>query len=177
MDVVVRTDEAPASLLPSVRQKVAGLDPELALANVSTMDEWVSKSAAQPRLNTVLLSVFASLALVITSTGIYGVLAYSVSERTGEIGLRMALGASPGNILRLIAAEGMRVTIVGVGLGLLGAMVLGRVLSSLIYEVTARDPVIYTVGAIMLAFVALAASVVPALRAARVLPMVALRHE
>lgn len=177
MDVVVRTDQAPASLLPSVRQKVAELDPELALANVRAMDEWVANSAAQPRLNTVLLSVFASLALVIASIGIYGVLAYSVSERTGEIGLRMALGASRGNILRLFAGEGVQVTIIGVGLGLVGATVLGRVLSTLIYDVTARDPVTYSVGTIVLSLVALAACVIPPMRAARVLPMVALRHE
>jgi putative ABC transport system permease protein len=177
MDLVVRTDQSPASLLPAIRQKVAELDTELALANVRTMDEWVSNSAAQPRMNAVLLSVFAFLALLIASIGIYGVLAYSVSERTGEIGLRMALGASPSDILRMVAGEGMRVTVAGIGLGLVGALLLERVLSSLIYDVSARDPATYTLGPTLLAVVALAACILPALRAARVLPMVALRHE
>jgi putative ABC transport system permease protein len=176
-DVVVRTDQAPASLLPAIRQKVAELDRDLALANVRTMDEWVSNSAAQPRLNTVLLSVFASIALLIASIGIYGVLAYSVSQRTGEIGLRMALGASPRDILRLVGREGLRVIIGGIVVGLLGAMALGKVMSGLIYEVTVRDPATFVIASAFLFVVGLAASIFPALRAARVLPMVALRHE
>jgi len=176
-DVVVRTDQAPASLLPAIREKVAELDRDLALANVRTMDEWVSNSAAQPRLNTVLLSVFASIALLIASIGIYGVLAYSVSQRTGEIGLRMALGASPRNILRLVGSEGLRVIAAGIAVGLTGAAALGKVLSGLIYEVTARDPATFILAAVFLSAVGLAASIIPAVRAARVLPMVALRHE
>ena len=105
MDVVVRTDREPASLLPAIRQKAAEWDPELALANIRTMEEWVSNSAAQPRLNAVLLAVFSAIAVLIASIGIYGVLAYSVSQRTSEIGLRMALGATAGDILRLIAGQ------------------------------------------------------------------------
>ena len=177
MDVVVRTDQSPASLLPAIRQKVAELDPQLALANIRTMDEWVSNSAAQPRLNTVLLSVFASIALLIASIGIYGVLAYSVSQRTTEIGLRMALGATPADVLRLIAGEALRVTIAGIASGLLGAISLGKVLSGSLYEVAARDVATYGGTAAVLTVVALAASMIPALRAARVHPMVALRHE
>ena len=176
-DVVVRTDQPPASLVPSIREKVAELDRDLALANVRTMDEWVSNSAAQPRLNTVLLSVFAFIALLIASIGIYGILAYSVSQRTGEIGLRMALGASPGDILRLVVREGLLVICGGVAAGLLGAAALGKVMSGLIYEVTARDPVTFAIAAGFLSAVGLAASVIPAFRAARILPMAALRHE
>jgi hypothetical protein len=127
MDIVVRTDGSPApeALLPAIREKVRELDSELALANVRTMEQWLSNSAAQPRLNTVMLSVFAFVALLIASLGIYGVLAYSVSQRTGEIGVRMALGATPRDALRLIIREGMTGVVIGVGAGLLGGLALG----------------------------------------------------
>jgi putative ABC transport system permease protein len=177
MDVVVRTDQAPDSLLPAIRQKIRELDPELAMANVRTMDEWLSNSASQPRLNSVLLGTFASIALLIASIGIYAVLAYSVSQRTGEIGVRMALGATRQNVLRLIVTEGVVVTAVGVGVGLVGALALGRVLASLVFGVEVHDPTTLTLAVVTLSAVAMAASIVPALRASRVDPMVALRHE
>ncbi|MGC2300639.1 MAG: ABC transporter permease [Acidobacteriaceae bacterium] len=177
MDVAVRTDQAPDLLLPSIRQKIRELDPQLALANVRTMDEWLSNSASQPRLNTVLLGVFASVALLIASIGIYGVLAYSVSQRIGEIGVRMAVGATPRNVLGLIVIEGMKVALIGVAVGLLGALALGRVISSLVFGVPVHDPATFTLAAVTLTAVALAASIVPAMRASRVDPMVALRHE
>ena len=177
MDVAVRTEGAPEALLPSLRQKVHELDAELALANVRTMDEWVSNNAAQPRLNAVLLGVFAALALMIAAIGIYGVLAYSVNQRTREIGLRMALGAHPGKVLRLIVLEGMTVGLIGIGLGLLGGLALGRAVASLVYGVAVRDPATFAGVAFTLALVALAACVIPARRAARVDPMVALRYE
>jgi putative ABC transport system permease protein len=177
MDIVVRTDGSPDALLPSVRQKIRELDPQLALANIRTMDEWISNSASQPRLNSVFLGVFASLALLIASIGIYGVLAFSVSQRTSEIGVRMALGATRRNVLGLIVTEGMTVALLGVGVGIVGALALGRVLASLVFGVRVYDPATFTIAAITLTVVALAASVVPALRASRVDPMVALRHE
>jgi predicted permease len=177
MDVVVRTDGSPESLLASIRQKVHELDPELALANVRTMDQWLSNSSAQPRLNTVLLSIFAFVALLIASIGIYGVLAYSVSQRNGEIGVRMALGATPRGVLRLVVGEGMRVALIGIGTGLVGGLALGRVLSSLVFGVPVRDPATFIVVAVALASVALAACAVPAFRASRVDPVVALRYQ
>jgi putative ABC transport system permease protein len=177
MDVVVRTDGPPDALLPAIRQSVHELDPELALANVRTMDEWLSNSAAQPRLNTVLLSVFAFVALLIASIGIYGVLAYSVSQRTAELGLRMALGATPQGVLRLIVVEGMKVALVGIAVGVLGGVAVGRAVSSLVFGVAVRDPATFTGVALMLATVALAACAIPARRAAKVDPMVALRYE
>ena len=176
MDVVVRTSAAPDSVLPAVRQKIRELDPQLALANIRTEDEWVSNSAAQPRLNSVLLGVFAAVALLIASIGIYGVLAYSVSQRTSEIGVRMALGATRSHVLRLIVTEGLVVAIAGIGLGLLGALALARVLASLVFGVQVHDPSTFAAAAFTLALVALAASIVPALRASRVDPMVALRQ-
>jgi putative ABC transport system permease protein len=179
MDIVVRTDgsRAPEALLPAIREKVRELDSELALANVRTMEQWLSNSAAQPRLNTVMLSVFAFVALLIASLGIYGVLAYSVSQRTGEIGVRMALGATPRDALRLIIREGMTVVAIGIGAGLLGGLALGRAVSSLVFGVPVRDPVVFIGVAATLAAVALAACAIPALRASRVDPIVALRYE
>jgi putative ABC transport system permease protein len=177
MDVVVRADASPETLLPAIRQKVHELDAELALANVRTMDQWLSNSAAQPRLNTMLLVVFASVALLIASVGIYGVIAYSVSQRTGEIGVRMALGATPSDMLRLIVGEGMKLALIGIVAGLLGGLALGRAVSSLLFGVPVRDPLTFTLVAVVLAGVALAACTIPALRASRVDPIAALRYE
>ena len=177
MDIVVRTDASPELSLLAIRQKVHELDAELALANVRTMDQWLSNSAAQPRLNTTLLAIFAAVALVIASIGIYGVIAYSVNQRTGEIGVRMALGATPRGVLRLIVSEGMKVALIGIGTGLLGGLVLGRAVSSLVFGVPVRDPLTFTGVAVALASVTLAASTIPAIRASRVDPIVALRYE
>ena len=177
MDVVARTDGSPDALVPSIRQKVHELDADLALANVRTMDDWVANSAAQPRLNAMLLATFAAVALLIAAIGIYGILAYSVNQRKREIGLRMALGAQPGNVLRLIVGEGMRVAAAGVAAGLIGGLALGRAFSSLVYGVPVRDPLTFFLVALVLVCVALAACAIPAQRAARVDPMVALRYE
>jgi putative ABC transport system permease protein len=185
MDVVVRrdvrsdagTDGSAEALLPSIRQRIHDLDAGLALANVNTMDQWLSNSAAQPRLNTVLLSVFAFVALLIAAIGIYGVLAYSVNQRTREIGLRMALGATPRSVLQLIVSQGMKVVLIGVGVGLGGGLALGRAVSSLVFGVPVRDPATFSLVAVVLTAVALAACIIPARRAARVDPMVALREE
>ena len=174
---IVDGSPAPEALLPAIREKVHELDSELALANVRTMEQWLSNSAAQRRLNTVMLSVFAFVALLIASVGIYGVLAYSVSQRTGEIGVRMALGATPRDAWHLIIREGMIVVLIGIGAGLLGGLALSRAVSSLVFGVPVRDPVIFIGVAATLATVAFAACVIPALRASRVDPIVALRYE
>jgi putative ABC transport system permease protein len=177
MDVVVRADGSPEALLPSIRQRIHEMDAGLALANVNTMDQWLSNSAAQPRLNTVLLTSFAAVALLIAAIGIYGVLAYSVNQRTREIGLRMALGATPRSVLQLIVRQGMKVVLIGVGIGLAGGLALGRAVSSLVFGVQVRDPATFSLVAVVLTVVALAACIIPARRAARVDPMVALREE
>ena len=177
MDIVVRTDGSPESLLPSIRQRIHEMDAGLALANVNTMEQWLSNSAAQPRLNTVLLTSFAAVALLIAAIGIYGVLAYSVNQRTREIGLRMALGATPRSVLQLIVRQGMKVVLIGVGIGLAGGLALGRAVSSLVFGVQVHDPATFSVVAVVLTAVALAACIIPARRAARVDPMVALREE
>lgn len=177
MDVVVRADGSPEALLPGIRQRIAKLDASLALANVNTMNQWLANSAAQPRLNTVLLTSFAVIALVIAAIGIYGVLAYSVNQRTREIGLRMALGATPGRVLKLIVHEGMKMVLAGVAVGLIGGLALGKAVSSLVFGVPVRDPATFVLVAVLLTVIALAACIIPARRAARVDPMVALREE
>ncbi|HET9402055.1 MAG TPA: FtsX-like permease family protein [Candidatus Acidoferrales bacterium] len=141
------------------------------------MDEWVSNSAAPTRLNSTLLGFFAAMALVIAAIGIYAVLAYSVNQRTREIGVRIALGAETGNVLRLVVKEGMFVALAGIAIGLLGGLAMGRALSSLVYGVPVNDPYTFAGVALMLAAVALAACAIPARRASRVDPIVALRPE
>lgn len=177
MDILLRTGGTPEELVPALRQRVHELDAEIPMANIRTMDEWVSNNAAQPRLNARLLTLFATLALSIAAIGIYAVLAYSVTQRTREIGLRIALGAQPSSVLRLVVREGMKVGLIGVGAGLLGALAVSRALSSLVYGVPVRDPRTFASVAIALTVIALVACVIPARRAAKVDPIVALRCE
>src|SRR5499427_890081 len=177
MDVVVQVAGSPMAVLPAVRQKVHELDHQLPLSNVRTMDEWVTNNAAQPRLNAQLLGIFAAVALAIAAIGIYGVLAYSVTQRTHEIGVRIALGAQPGGVVRLIVREGMSVGLVGIGVGIVAALALSRALASLLFRVPERDPRTFGSVAAVLTLVALAACAIPARRASRVDPMVALRTE
>lgn len=177
MDIVVRTEGKPEMALPAIRRKIHELDSELPLSNVRTMQEWITTSATQPRLNTILLAVFAGVALLIAIIGIYGVLAYSVNQRTSEIGVRMALGAQRSDVLRLIVREGMTVGLAGIAAGLIGALALSRALTSMLFEVRAYDPVTFLAVPCILAAIALAACYLPAQRAAKVDPMVALRCE
>jgi putative ABC transport system permease protein len=153
------------------------IDPELPLSNIRTMDEWISNNAAQPRLNAALLGTFAGVALLIAAIGVYGVLAYSVNQRTREIGLRMALGAQQAGVLRWIVGQGMLVAAAGIGIGLAGAFALSRLLASLLFGIQPRDPLTFTSVAAVLTAVAFAACLVPAIRASRVDPIVALRDE
>jgi len=177
MDILVRTAGMPESFVPALRQRVRELDADVPMANIRTMDDWVSNSAAQPRLNARLLALFAALAILIAAVGIYAVLAYSVTQRTREIGLRIALGAQPASVLRLVVWEGMKVGLIGLGAGLLGALAVSRAMSSLVYGVPVRDPRTFAFVAIALTAIALLACFIPARRAAKVDPMVALRYE
>ena len=177
MDIVVRTEGSPEPLVPTLRQKVYELDSEAPMANIRTMEDWVSSSAAQPRLNARLLALFAAIALLIAAIGIYAVLAYSVTERTREIGLRLALGAQPAGVLRLIVGEGLKVGLIGIAIGLIGALMAGRALSSIVYGLSVRDPETFATVTMALTLVAVAACFIPARRAAKVDPMVALRYE
>ncbi|HWC20334.1 MAG TPA: ABC transporter permease, partial [Terriglobales bacterium] len=177
MDVAVRSEGASEAVLPTIRQRVHDLDGELALSNVRTMDEWVATSAAQPRLNAILLGTFAALALFIAALGIYGILSYSVNQRTREIGVRIALGALRSGVVRLIIREGMKLAMLGIGVGLLASIAIGRLLSSLVYGVSVHEPRIFLGVAMLLAVVGAAACAIPAHRASRIEPMAALRHE
>jgi putative ABC transport system permease protein len=167
----------PKQLVAAVQQQVWAIDKDLPLTHVRTYDELVSQSVAERRFQTLLLGLFASLALILAMVGIYGVISYSVSQRTPEIGVRMALGATRSGILRMVVGRAMVLIVVGIAVGGAGAFALSRYLKSLLFEVKPGDPWTYAGIAILLATVALAASLVPARRATRVDPMIALRYE
>jgi len=176
-NLVIRTQGDPTNLAAAVRKEVQGIDPDQPVAAVRTMDQWVDTSVAQPRYRTALLGLFALLALVLASTGIYGVMSYTVAQRTHEIGVRMALGARRFDVLRLVVRQGMLLVVLGVGVGLAGAMALTRVMSTLLFGVTAKDPVTFVAVATLLTLVAFVACYIPARRATKVDPLVALRYE
>jgi putative ABC transport system permease protein len=177
MTLVVRTTTDPRTLITAVQNEVRAMDQELPVYNVKTMEEYISATVAAPRFNTTLLVIFASVALVLTIVGLYGVMSYSVAQRTNEIGIRMALGAQTRDVLRLIVSQGFKLVLLGLGLGMLGAFALMRVLASLLFGVSARDPYTFGVVAIVLASVALLACYIPARRASRVDPLQALHYE
>jgi putative ABC transport system permease protein len=177
MSLVVRTSGDPLSLAGAVRQQVAAVDKDQPVADIRSMEEIVAQSVGQQRFSLLLLSVFAGLALVLAAVGIYGVMAYSVTQRTREIGIRMALGAKPGDVLRLIVGKGMVLALAGVAAGVAGALALSRFLASLLFEVRPNDPVTFALVSAVLVAVALAASYLPARRAMKVDPLVALRYE
>jgi predicted permease len=173
----VRTSGSPESALATTRAALQSLDPNLAITNVFTIEQIIGQALWAPRMGGILLSVFGSLALVLSAVGVYGVLSYSVNQQTREIGLRMALGAQRRDVLRLILGQGLRLTIVGLGLGVIAALALMRVLVSLLFSVHAYDPFTYGAVTILLSVVALVACYIPARRAMRVDPMVALRYD
>jgi len=175
--IAVRGEGNLAGLASDVRAVVWSLDRQLALGSVRTMDEVISRSTASRRFSLALLGSFAALALVLAAIGIYAVLAYSVARRTHEIGVRIALGARSGDMLRLVLGQGLRVTAIGIVFGVAGALVLTRFLRSLLYEVQPTDPPTFIGALLLLVAVSVAASYLPARRAVRVDPMVALRYE
>ncbi|HEV2491609.1 MAG TPA: ABC transporter permease [Terriglobia bacterium] len=171
------TQLGPASLTSAVVSQVHSLDSDLAVTDIRTMIQATSSSVAEPKFNTFLLSAFAGVALFLAAIGIYGVLAYAVVQQTHEIGIRMALGAERIDVLKLVVEHGFKLTLIGVGIGLIGALALTRFLSSLLYGVKPTDPLTFIAVSLILTAVALLASYIPARRAIRVDPMVALRHE
>ena len=176
-DLVIRTAVEPASLVAAVRQAIYEVDPFQPLSNIRTLNDVLSRETAQRRLGMILLTGFAALALLLSALGIYGVLSYFVVQHTPEIGVRLALGAQRGDVLRLVIGKGMRLALLGVCLGLAGAFALTRLLQSLLFEVKATDPLTYGLTALLLTLVALAACYIPARRATRVDPLIALRYE
>ena len=177
MAVVIKTTQAPEALITAARQQVQALDPEQPIYDVRTLAEMRDNSIAPQRLNLTLLAVFAGVALALAVIGLYGVLAYAVAQRQREIGVRMALGAQRRDVLGLVVGHGMRLTGIGVILGLAGALALTRVLKSLLFEIKPFDPVTFLTVTALLAGVALLACWIPARRAARVDPIEALRYE
>jgi len=177
MALAVRAAASPESLVRAIRDQVKKMDPNLPLTQILTMTDVVSLSIYRPRLIVSLFGVFAGVALLLASVGIYGVMAYSVAQRTHEIGVRMALGAQRGHVLRLIVAQGMKLTVVGAAVGLAGAAALTRLIRSLLFEVTTTDPMTFGLVASGLGVVALLACYIPARRATKVDPLVALRRE
>jgi putative ABC transport system permease protein len=177
MTVVVRTMMDPRGVIDAVRRQVAALDRELPLYNVMTLDQYLAIGAVEPRFNTLLIGLFAGLAVVLAAVGLYGVISYSAVQRSHEIGVRMALGAQRLDVLRLVIGQGLTLALAGVAIGLVGALALTRVLSSSLYGVRPTDPTTLIVVALVLSGVAIAASYIPARRATKVDPMVALRYE
>src|SRR5262249_24907891 len=174
---VVRATNDPASLVPTIRQQLASLDPELPLSDASTIERAMAHTLVTNRLTNLLFAGFAATALLLALLGIYGVMSLNVGSRTNEFGIRMALGAQGGDVLKLVIGQGMKLTLVGVLIGLGGALALTRLLKTLLFGVSATDPLTFALIALLLAAVALLACWIPARRATKVDPMIALRCE
>jgi ABC-type antimicrobial peptide transport system permease subunit len=177
MNLVVRTAADPHNYVAAVRSRILALDRDQPVTAIHSMEEVLESAASQPRFTTSLLGAFAAIALLLAMVGIYGVIAYSVAERTREMGIRMALGAERADILRLVLRQGLLLALGGIAIGLGASLALTRLLSSLLYRVSVTDPATFLGGALLFTGVALAASYVPARRATRVDPTVALRYE
>jgi putative ABC transport system permease protein len=177
LSLVLRTIGNPLALVSAVRGEVRALDKDQPIALVQTLDEHISQSVLQPRLLMTLLSIFAGLALVLAAVGVYAMMSYSVSQRRGEIGIRIALGALKADILRLVVGQAALLVTSGLTIGLAGALAATRLLRSLLYEVDIWDPFTFAAIAALLAFVAVLAAWLPARRAAKISPMIALRTE
>jgi putative ABC transport system permease protein len=177
ISVVVRTVGDPATLARTVESRIRKVDGDLAILKLQLMEEALQEEVAEPRIYTLLLVVFAAVALVIAIAGVYGLSAYAVVRRTREFGIRLAIGATPGQILRLVLRNGMGPSVVGVGIGITGALGLRHVVSGFLYEVSALDVSTFVAVSLLFAIVACAAAVIPARRAARIEPTVALRYD
>jgi putative ABC transport system permease protein len=175
--VVVRTTGDAHALIPAFRSAVRAIDPDLPIGHLRTMEDWTGLSLAQPRFQSYLFVIFGAIALLLTAVGLYGVIAYSVAQRTQEIGTRMALGAQQANILKLVVGEGMLLAILGAVIGIAGALGISGLLQKLVYEVSPTDPATIAAITVTILCVSLLAAYVPARRAARIDPMTALRNE
>jgi predicted permease len=174
---LIRSQVSPLSLTSAVQREIRKVDPDVPASNIKTMEQYLSDSVSPRRFNLWLLTVFAAAALVLATVGIYGVMSYSVAQRTREIGVRMALGAQRRDILRMVVGHGMLLAVMGLAAGLVGALALSRLMGGLLYQVSTTDPATYILLTFFLLLVTLAACLVPARRATKVDPMVALRYE
>jgi putative ABC transport system permease protein len=177
MFVVVRTAAAPLAVAPQVRVDIVRIDRDQPISDVKTMDERIDRSLATRRFNTLLLALFAALALALAGVGIYGVVAYSVTERTREIGVRVALGAQRRDVIAMVMRQGIRATLVGTAIGLVGARAATRAIAALLFGIGAADPATFVAIPLLLTAIALVACYVPARRATHVDPLQALRAE
>ena len=177
LTLVVRTSSDPHGLVSGLRNEVSRIDKDQPVYDVRSMEQLVYESASPRKFNALLLAIFAAVALTLAAIGIYGVMSYSVTQRSREIGLRMALGARVPDVLKMVIGQGMRLAVAGVAIGLAGSLALTRVLSGLLYGVSPSDPVTFVVITTLSVVVTLLASYIPARRAAKLDPMVALRHE
>lgn len=177
MKLLVRTESDPLELIQAVRHEVHALDPDLPLDHIGTMTHLVDEAATPRSFNTLLLVIFASVALVLSAVGIYGVLSSLVAQRTREIGMRVALGASKGKVLGLLLGRGLKLVLIGVTMGVFGTLAVSRVISNLLYGISSTDLPTFVVVSFFVAIMALAACYVPAHRAASIDPLKALRYE
>ena len=177
MMLAVSTAANPQALVPALREQVAALDRNLPVAKIQTLEQIVAQSVTQPRFNLLLLGAFAALALALAALGIYGVISYSVTRRTRELGVRMALGAQASDVLRVIVGQGLKLALAGVLLGLGGAFSLTRLMKTMLFNVSPTDPLTFVALALLLTAIALLACWLPARRATKVDPLAALRHE
>ena len=177
MTIVVKGNGDPNQLIAAARNQVRSLDPDQPIYNIRTMDEIRGESVAPQRLNLMLLSLFAGIAFVLAIVGIYGVMSYAVTQRTHEIGIRMAIGAQPRDVFKMILGQGMLLTFVGIGAGLLGAFGLTRLMATMLFGVKPTDPATFAGVALLLTLVALIACYIPGRRATKVDPVDSLRYE
>ena len=177
VNMVLGASFDPRTLTSAIHGAVHAVDKDQSIADLQTLEQIKSGTVASDRMQTMLLAIFAALALLLAAIGIYGVISYSVTQRTHELGIRAALGASRGSLLSMVIRRGMRLTLIGLAIGIAGALALTRLLGSLLFGISPRDPVTLMVVAAVLSTVALLACYIPARRAAGVDPMVALRYE
>jgi putative ABC transport system permease protein len=177
MSIVVRTAGAPLTVLPAVRESIRQLDATLPVADVRTLDDVATNALAQPRFTALLLTVFAALALLLAAIGLYGVISFIAARRTNEIGIRLALGARPGSLVRLVMREGIVLAAAGVGVGLMAAALATRLLEAQLFGVAPLDPLTFVAVPVLLLLVAAVAAYLPARRAAAVNPVVALMSD
>jgi putative ABC transport system permease protein len=177
MTLIVRTERDPLTLAATVRSAIAAVDPAIPVMTLRSVRQGLTESVQTPRFNTILLAAFAAIALLLAAVGVYGVIAYAVNQRTQEIGVRMALGAAPMQVLRAVVGEGLTLALMGVTLGIAGGLGAMRLIAQYVYGVRTTDPVTFITVASVLVIVAVAASYVPARRAAGVDPLITLRYE